>query len=137
MFNRLRRMLVVAGVVLGTAVMGVVTAPTAAAEDEIVGGPIGGITSGEYIFGWKERTIGNPTEIRLQGCGSNPDLQVWYRPAGGSWVAVGAPKRFWCLNSDSGFISWGRLGVGDYMARITDVRWNPPVTFLDKYTVRY
>ncbi len=71
--------------------------------------------------------LGNPTDIRLVGCVSNPMSKFGIGPR---WFLgpVGAPKRFWCWNSDSGFISWDQLVRGVAVDPIWHFEhpWAPP-----------
>lgn len=53
-----------------------------------------------------------PTALHLSGCSGNPDVTLMR--FNGSYFQPLATKRFYCLNTDGGWQSWGRQRAGDY-----------------------
>lgn len=123
------------------------TAPSAAAEEDCY--PQGATTPKGYfnngfngyflpcpngddthIF-WDDNADDDPTSLHLWDCTSNPDIDLFFYVSSGvdqGWHKVGTTKRFWCLNTDGGWKSWGRqTRVGWYAFHITDHRGTGPL----------
>lgn len=117
---------------------GVVTAPSAAAEEgcyaEFVGLPEAsflpcpnswtGYGTG-YAF-YDDNSDAAPTMLRLGACTSNPDIDLLYYVETVGWQKVGTTRRLWCLNGESGWQSWGRqTAPGLYAFAIAGNRGTP------------
>jgi hypothetical protein len=61
------------------------------------------------------------TVLHLQYCSSNPEIRL-ERREGTRWENMGS-KIFYCLNQDSGWLSWGDMDEGLYRWYLVDVRW--------------
>jgi hypothetical protein len=133
---------VLAALSLFLGVAGVITAPSAsAAYNECYANFSGGYNDyflpcpndsrgyQTHIF-WDDNSTANPTSLHLWNCSSNPNIDLFYYQTGyePGWVKVGTTKRFWCLNTDGGWQSWGRqTRVGWYGFYIANHRGTGPL----------
>lgn len=130
---------------LGTAVA--VTAPSAAAEEDcypnaanhsigFTGGQNGYFlpcdNSGDTHIFYDNNSDANATVLHLTNCSSNPDIDLLFYVSSGpdqGWHKVGTTKRFWCLNTDGGWQSWGRqTRVGWYGFVVANHRGTGPLS---------
>lgn len=108
----------------------VVSAPTASAagdraehyqNDIFIGDPIPWHTYPDYF--WTD-TDGGSQSLHLSVCNGNPDITLMRYGTSG-WVpalTTGATKRFWCLNTDGGWLTWNNLPPGVYHYEVTNPR---------------
>lgn len=113
---------------------GVVTAPAAVAADGDCSGSFVDKAPGTWIpcknppfpdqfdYWHNNGTTSDPTALHLVNCKSNPDITLFYWHENiSTWVSQGT-KRFWCLNTDSGWQFWDYRGSGYYHLEITNPR---------------
>jgi hypothetical protein len=122
-----------------------VTAPSAAAEEDCyANGSSGYFVGGQngyflpcdngddpHLF-YDNNSDSDPTSLHLWDCSSNPDIDLFFYVSSGvdqGWHKVGTTKRFWCLNTDGGWKTWGRqTRVGWYAFSIANHRGTGPLS---------
>lgn len=75
-------------------------------------------------FWWYDNNFDNSsTDLHLVNCSANPNIALQRSPNGvNNWANVGAPKRYWCLNTDGGWQGWGDQPAGYYRFVIENPR---------------
>ncbi len=129
MSRRLNVVAVMTSLLIGVA--GFVTAPVAAAYEGECSGSFSNFPDNAALpcippapYYWYDSNSDNSsTDLHLVNCSANPDIAL-QRSSNGStgWTNVGAPKRFWCLNTDGGWKGWGDQPAGYYRFVIDNPR---------------
>lgn len=88
--------------------------------------------SGDTHIFYDNNSDANTTSLHLSDCSSNPDIDLLFYVNSGpdqGWHKVGTTKRFWCLNTDGGWQSWGRqTRVGWYGFVVANHRGTGPLS---------
>lgn len=138
--KRRRLTTVLAALLMFLGVASVITAPTASAEEDcyanFAGYPNNSFlpcpnSDDTHIF-YDNNSDADPTSLHLWNCSSNPDIDLLFYVSSGpdqGWHKVGTTKRFWCLNTDGGWKSWGRqTRVGWYGFYVANHRGTGPLS---------